>query len=123
MKKRFFGLFFVAFLGVLLMSCSKDNGSPGNGGGYSNTKGTIEFVNTSSNPYTVSVSGFGSFTLLGNHYVEKDYEKGAYIVEVTQQTGYIFYPTEETYHVTVTSGHRSVCSFPQSGFNSKVGAK
>lgn len=117
-------MFLAALFGVLLMSCNKDSvtgnsGGSSSGGGNYDTKGTIEFVNNSSNPYKVSVSGCGSFVLSGNHYIEKKYERGAYIIYVTQQSGYIFYPTEETYHVTVTSGGRSVCSFPQSGFNSK----
>ena len=113
MKKPFLLLLFSA---LLLSACSSDSGGYG-GGTYSETicKGTIRFVNNSSNPYTVSVSGYSSFVLGGNKWIEKEYDKGSYIIHVKQNSGYLFYPTEENYTVRLSCGGEANCSFPEPG--------
>ena len=107
-------------LALLFSSCKKDNGGAGYGGGGGSgssyiCKGTIQFINNSTNPYTVSVSGYGSFTLQGNHYIKKQYDKGSYIVNVKQNSGYLFYPTEESYTVRLGCEEEAVVSFPSPG--------
>ena len=113
-------ILFMFALALLFSSCNKDNGGAGYGGGGGSgssyiCKGTIQFINNSTNPYTVSVSGYGSFTLQGNHYVKKKYDKGSYIVNVKQNSGYLFYPTEESYTVRLGCEEEAVVSFPSPG--------
>lgn len=106
-------------LAMLFSSCNKDSGGTGYSGGGNGSsdicKGTIQFINNSTNPYTVSVSGYGSFTLKGNHYIKKQYDKGSYIVNVKQNSGYLLYPTEENYTVRLGCEEEAVVSFPGPG--------
>lgn len=101
---------------LMFSSCSTDSGGYG-GSSYSETicQGTIRFVNNSSNPYTVSVSGYNSFVLGGNKWTEKKYDKGSYVIHVKQNSGYLFYPTEENYTVRLGCGDEATCSFPEPG--------
>ena len=109
-------LLLLALLSVVLFpSCDSESGGGGGYGGDYVCKGTIQFVNNSSNPYTVSVSGYGSFVLQGNHWIKKQYDKGSYIIYVKQNSGYLFYPTEESYTVRLGCGEEAVCSFPEPG--------
>lgn len=115
-------ILFMFALAMLFSSCNKDSGGAGYGGGGGSgsgssyiCQGTIQFINNSTNPYTVSVSGYGSFTLQGNHYVKKKYDKGSYIVNVKQNSGYLFYPTEESYTVRLGCEEEAVVSFPSPG--------
>ena len=128
MRKFFASVLFVLVVTcTIFTSCERDDGEYPIGGGGNNgygidiptCTGTIEFVNNSNNPYTVDVSGYDSFTLSGNHYSTKTYEKGSYNIKVTQNSGYLFYPTEETYQVSVSCGSHDVVSFPNTGINSK----
>ena len=109
MKKVFLA---IAVCFLIFVSCDSDSGN--NSWGNSTVcEGTIEFINNSTNPYTVSVSGYGSFVLGGKKYTERSYEKGSYSIYVKQNSGYLFYPTEETYTVRVSCGSYNVVSFPQ----------
>lgn len=114
MKKS---LLVLLFFVVMFSSCSTDSGNYGGGsyGGETICQGTIRFVNNSSNPYTVSVSGYNSFVLGGNKWIEKKYDKGSYIINVKQNSGYLFYPTEENYTVRLGCGDEATCSFPEPG--------
>ncbi|MBO4614846.1 MAG: hypothetical protein J5709_06990 [Bacteroidales bacterium] len=117
----------IVTISCVFTSCERDDGEYPIGGGGNNgygidipiCNGTIEFVNNSKNPYTVDVSGYGSFIISGNHYANKSYEPGTYSIKVTQNSGYLFYPTEETYQVNVSCGSHDVVSFPNTGVNSK----
>lgn len=100
-------------LSVIMISCNSDSG--GSSGGSTICQGTIRFVNNSSNPYTVSVSGYSSFVLGGNKWIEKKYDKGSYIIHVKQNSGYLFYPTEENYTVRLGCNGEETCSFPEPG--------
>jgi len=113
MKKTLLVLLFSIFM---FSSCNTENGGYG-GSPYSETicQGTIRFVNNSSNPYTVSVSGYSSFVLGGKKWIEKKYDKGSYVINVKQNSGYLFYPTEETYTIRLGCGGEGTCSFPGSG--------
>ena len=99
---------------ALLSACDSNSGGGSYGGGVV-CQGTIRFVNNSTNPYTVSVSGYGSFVLPGKKWIEKNYDKGSYVIQVKQNSGYLFYPTEETYTVRLGCGDNTTCSFPEPG--------
>ena len=99
---------------AMLSACDSSSGGGSYGGGVL-CQGTIRFVNNSSNPYTVSVSGYGSFVLPGNKWTEKKYDKGSYVIQFKQNSGYLFYPTEETYTVRLGCGENATCSFPEPG--------
>lgn len=52
----------------------------------------LRFTNTSDNPYLVEVDG--SSAILHSHtFKDYDLERGTYAWKVTQQSGYILYPT------------------------------
>ena len=51
----------------------------------------------------------------GNKWTERKYDKGSYIIHVKQNSGYLFYPTEENYTVRLGCGDDAVCSFPEPG--------
>ncbi|QQS31132.1 MAG: hypothetical protein IPM47_09520 [Sphingobacteriales bacterium] len=74
------GLLFVLFLN----SCGKDED-------YLPTF-NLRFTNTSSNPYLIEVDG-NSNVIQGSTYKDYKLKIGTYAWEVTQQSGYILYPT------------------------------
>jgi len=80
----------------LLAGCKKDNPSPNGTGGGSSSNGTptyeLRFTCTSDNPYLIEVDG-NSDIIQGNSYKTYYLEKGTYSWKVTQQSGYVFYPT------------------------------
>ena len=115
MKRQLLFVLLFSVFAVLFSSCDSESGGGGGNGSDYVCQGTIQFVNNSSNPYTVSVSGYGSFVLQGNHWIKKQYDKGSYIVNVKQNSGYLFYPTEESYTVRLGCGDEVVCSFPEPG--------
>lgn len=53
---------------------------------------TLRFTCTSKNPYLVQIDG-NSNVVQGNTYREYYLKKGTYAWKVTQQSGYVFYPT------------------------------
>lgn len=63
MKKTKRILFVTLCMSALFQSCN-NNGNYGGSSGFV-CQGTIRFANNSSNPYTVSVSGQGSFVMPG----------------------------------------------------------
>ena len=99
---------------AMLSACDSSSGGGSYGGGVL-CQGTIRFVNNSSNPYTVSVSGYSSFILQGKKWIDKTYDKGSYVIQVKQNSGYLFYPTEETYTVRLGCRENATCSFPEPG--------
>lgn len=60
----------------------------------------LRFTNTSDNPYLVEVDG-NSNTLSGHSFRNYTLEKGTYAWKVTQQSGYLFYPTIQNGTVTL----------------------
>lgn len=105
----------ISLLAIALLSACDSSSGGGVYGGEVLCQGTIRFVNNSTNPYTVSVSGYGSFVLQGNKWIDKKYDKGSYVIQVKQNSGYLFYPTEETYTVRLGCGDNATCSFPEPG--------
>ena len=84
--KKLIILFTVSLLmiGVIsLSSCKKETQI---------TNYELRFTNTSSNPYFVEINGKTS-TLIGNTFKNYDLPKGTYAWKVTQQSGFILFPT------------------------------
>ena len=71
---------------VTFSSCSKDNDDD------ATPSYELRFTNTSNNPYLVEVNG-SSTSLSGNTFKNYTLEKGTYAWKVTQQSGYVLYPT------------------------------
>ena len=75
--------------------------------------GSIQFVNNSSNPYYIYISGVLKTTLDGGYYVTySNVSVGSYSCRVLQKSGYAVYPTDQTYTAVVTNGGTAVISFP-----------
>lgn len=68
--------------------------------------GTLIVKNLTSDPYSVSINnGLYSFTLQGGYQMTlSNCDIGYYKIYVKQQSGYLLYPTEETYTGTLTDG-------------------
>ncbi len=99
MKKLF--LIFVLTLSLSsIYSCEKED--------ESNDRESYElrFTNTSSNPYTVEVDGTTS-SLSGKTFKNYDLEQGTYSWKVTQESGYLIYPTVKEGTVNLT-GDREI---------------
>ena len=101
MKKNLFII--CALLCCVLMGCSNS----------SIQTGRIQFINNHSDPYKVVVKGNTSlqFVQSANTNVYKVVEVGYYNVKVTQQSGYILYPTEKEYNFYVKENQSSVVSY------------
>jgi hypothetical protein len=91
---------------AILTSCSKENSSTG-----SNT-GTISWVNNSNNPYELRVNNAYVISISGLSYYDQEKNAGSYSYKLTQQSGYILYPTVVTGNVTAEKGKKIVVSFP-----------
>ncbi|MDY0077026.1 MAG: hypothetical protein RBR87_07085 [Bacteroidales bacterium] len=87
--KKYLSFLLASFFMIALLSfssCSKDkedNATPS----YE-----LRFTNTSNNPYLVEVDG-NSNILSGNTFKNYTLKKGTYAWKITQQSGYILYPT------------------------------
>ncbi len=68
---------------IVLFSCKKEENAK---------KYELRFTSISSNPYLIEVAG-NSDIIPGNTYKVYNLEKGTYAWKVTQQSGYILYPT------------------------------
>jgi len=76
------------------------------------SKGEIQFVNNSSNPYYIYISGVLQTTLPGMTYITYSVNVGSYTCRVLQKSGYAVYPTDQSYTANVTKGGTAVVSFP-----------
>ncbi len=94
-----------------LTNCSK-NGSTSRGE-EPTSKGTIQLLNTTNDPYYVTINGNTSlsFTQQGNTSVKKEVEVGYYNIKVKQQSGYLFYPTEKEWSGNVKAGQSQIISY------------
>ena len=110
MKKLFY---FVALctLAYVFIGCSK-NGSVSQRE-EPTVNGTIQLLNTTNDPYSVTISGNtpSSFTQKGNTSVEKEVEAGYYDITVKQQSGYILYPTTKSWSGYVNAGKTRIVSY------------
>ncbi|MDR1793430.1 MAG: hypothetical protein LBR36_08360 [Bacteroidales bacterium] len=75
--------------------------------------GSIKVVSTSSNPYEIYLDGVYKFDLAGGaNRTISNVSTGTHTVRVLQISGYILYPTDKTYNVTVQSGYIHTVTFP-----------
>ena len=86
--KKYLSILLASFFMVAMVtfsSCSKDNEN-------ATPSYQLRFTNTSDNPYLIEVNG-GSNVLSGNSFKNYTLNKGTYSWKVTQQSGYVLYPT------------------------------
>jgi hypothetical protein len=86
--KKYLSILLASFFIVTLTtfsSCSKDNENV-------TPSYELRFTNISDNPYLVEVDG-SSVILSGNTFKNYTLEEGTYAWKVTQQSGYLLYPT------------------------------
>lgn len=76
------------------------------------SKGNIQFVNNSNNPYAVYIGGVLQTSLAGKHTITYSVNVGTYLCEVIQQSGYLVTATDEKFNANVTNGGTQVVSFP-----------
>jgi len=107
MKKVFF-LFFALAASFVLTSCEKTASEVLN-------IGYIQCTNVSSDPYFVSISGPTSKTItLSSRSVQTiAVDAGSYKIDVTQKSGYILYPTKQSFTGTVKAGKTIYIVFPE----------
>jgi len=102
-------IFFLAMMAsFVLSSCSKDSINE------LLNLGTIQCTNTSSDPYFVDISGPSNQTFILNARGVKSVlvKPGSYTISVTQQSGYILYPTKKNYSGTLSQGKTIYVVFP-----------
>jgi len=113
------------FLGLAFLSCQPEednNGNSGNNGNNGNSgkspvhvaMGTIKLVSTSTNPYKIYINGEYKGVIEGKKSNSWKVESEMYAVRVVQQSGYLLYPTDETYHIAVLDGYVHTKYFPES---------
>ncbi len=77
--------------------------------------GNLELISTSDNPYKVYVNGIQVFDMNGGSSRDIKYmPTGSYSIKVMQISGYLTYPTEETYDIVLDCGKSVEIIFPQS---------
>ncbi len=64
----------------------------------------IKLTNNSSNPYSVTIDGVSKGNIEGNTTQTYEVNPGRHSVYVKQQSGYLFYPTENTYSIVCYAG-------------------
>ncbi len=75
--------------------------------------GKLKFVNTSSNPYRVFINGTPYIDMNGGTTKEVPYSQtGNYSIRVLQLSGYVLYPTDQTYTGTLGCGQTMTTTFP-----------
>ncbi len=87
------------------LSCSKETIQP---------TGSILIVNNSSNPYDVFINGTFEINDMPGESAQSFEKKptGSYSIRIKQVSGYLVYPTEETYEGTLSDKGTLVISFP-----------
>ena len=74
----------------------------------------IKMVNASDNTYKIYIDGIDKGNLEGGNDNQWEVNPGSHTVNVVQQDGYTFYPTEETYTLSCTAGYVITKEFPVS---------
>jgi hypothetical protein len=75
--------------------------------------GTLAFVNNSTNPYAVYINGTYEFDAAGGETSHSNYRPtGSYSIRVLQESGYLIYPTDQTYTGTLECGQTLTTTFP-----------
>lgn len=92
-------------------SCTCPTGFTGNRCQNAAT-GTIQFVNNSTNPYSVYLNGAFKQTMPGKTSVTFTVNYGYYTCRVVQQSGFVLTPTDQSYSGTVSASSNLIVSFP-----------
>ena len=75
--------------------------------------GTLKFISNSSYPYSVYINGTYAFDMNGGTTHYEDFRAtGYYTIRVLQVSGYISYPTDETFTGTLGCGATLTTIFP-----------
>ena len=75
--------------------------------------GTLAFISTSTNPYHIYINGTFAFDMNGGTTQYRyNMPTGSYTIRVIQISGYVLYPTDETFNGTVTCGSTFTTTFP-----------
>jgi len=102
-------LFIAIMVSFVLSSCDKSTND------VLANLGTIQCTNISSDPYFVSITGptTKTITVQSKGVQSVSVKAGSYTIDVTQQSGYLIYPTKQSFEGTVLSGKTLVVAFPQ----------
>ena len=77
---------------------------------------SLTLTSNSNNPYTVTITcsdlSIKEFTINGNDSKEIDIPLGATMINVKQNSGYLFFPTEKEYSVSIECDNTTMLSFP-----------
>lgn len=78
------------------------------------TSGYLILNNTSNNPYRVFINETPALDVPGKStHTEEDLETGSYSVRVVQLSGYVLFPTDQTFNVNIFCGEIEHISFPK----------
>ncbi len=102
MKKHFiYSITIVILIAIVSFSgCKKADDNPASSPQSTTPSYNLRFTCTSSNPYLIEING-NSNVVQGNSYKDYTLEKGTYYWKVTQQSGYLVYPTVQDGNITL----------------------
>jgi len=89
--KRFLTIFAIA--AVLFSGCSKDDEENNQTDCEKNQTGTIQFINSKTNPYKVTVNLLYVVTLQPNQQSTQIFSVGSQSIQFEQVSGYVLYPS------------------------------
>lgn len=95
---------------------SGGSSSGGGSGSSSSNRATLYLSNRSDNPYKFYFDDVYQATIPGDTYRVYTVSPGYHAIRVVQYSGYIFYPTDETYTFTAVAGGVYTCVFPEDSF-------
>lgn len=98
-----------------LSGCTRYEDPEDMGGLFENGAGFIKMISQSDNPYEIYIDDVLQGCIQGHN--SKTYTVEAnveHVVEVKQQTGYLLWPTTETYRITVGIAQTYTKNFPVS---------
>ena len=98
------GSFILSVLVLSLSSCTKGDN---NDGPSITPKYELRFTCTSNNPYKVEIAGHSDI-VPGNSYINYNLKNDTYAWKVTQQSGYVLYPTVKEGTVTLTQDYEII---------------
>lgn len=110
MKKIFTILAMVLIATSFFTSCEKDDYPDGSS---TSTTGIISFVNTSKNSYSIYIDDRSYGSIPGGKYKDIIVKVGTHSYKVSQNEGYVMYPTVGTGQCFISPDEKVVVSFPQ----------
>lgn len=101
-------LLFVLFAALTVSACDKDSTSTTT----TDDMAEISWVNNTSHSYLINLNGSNVKYLAGGAYWDQEVNPGSFTFKITQQSGYVLYPTVYNGSVTLSAGQKTVISFP-----------